>query len=196
MPPVTEPAPDIESMYHQKDGRVLIEIKLNSVIQLFNSFDPAPFYEKELDTEAESYIVDTVQDFPAKTKFMIHIYLPAALAETEESKKIIPAIHNHFRYRMLVTERKFRARFRFGRFSLIVGLSFLALALVTSQIVASMNTSSIALQLISYALLIIGWVAMWQPITTLLYELWPIIRRKKIYEKISTMEIEILPLPA
>jgi hypothetical protein len=196
MPPVPEPVPDIESMYRQKDGRVLIEIKLNSVLQLFNSFDPAPFYEKELDTEAESYIVDTVQDFPAKTKFMIHIYLPAALADTEEAKKIIPAIHNHFRYRMLVTERKYRARFRFGRFSLIVGLSFLALALVASQFVASMNTSSIALQLISYALLIIGWVAMWQPVTTLLYELWPILRRKKIYERISTMEIEILPLLA
>ncbi|WP_048068317.1 hypothetical protein [Methanoregula boonei] len=188
------PVPDIESMYRQKDGRVLIEIKLNTVLQLFNSFDPAPFYEKELDTEAESYIVDTVQDFPTKTKFMIHIYLPAALAGTEEAKKIIPAIHNHFRYRMLVTERKFRARFRFGRYSLIIGLSFLAIALIASQIVATAN-DSFAAQLVSYALLITGWVAMWQPVTTLLYELWPILRRKRVYEKISTMEIEILPMP-
>lgn len=196
MPPAPDPlVPDIESMYRQKDGRVLIEIKLSSVIQLFNSFDPAPFYEKELDTEAESYIVDTVQDFPANTKFMIHIYLPATLAGTDEAKKIIPAIHNHFRYRMLVTERKFRAKFRFGRFSLIVGLSFLAIALIASQLVATLN-NSFAAQLLSYALQIIGWVAMWQPITTLLYELWPILRRKRIYERISTMEIEILPLPA
>jgi hypothetical protein len=43
--------------------------------------------------------------------------------------------------------------------------------------------------------LIIGWVAMWQPITVFLYELWPIIRLKRIYEKISTIEIEVLPLP-
>jgi hypothetical protein len=43
--------------------------------------------------------------------------------------------------------------------------------------------------------LIVGWVAMWEPITVLLYELWPIIRSRKIYEKISTMEIEIQPLP-
>jgi len=193
MPP--EPVPDIESMYRQKDGRVLIEIKLTSVPQLFNTFDPAPFYEKELDTEAESYIVDTVQDFPAKTGFLIHIYLPAALAGTEEAKKIVPAIHNHFRYRMLVTERKFRERFRFGRVSLIIGISFLAIALIASQLVASLNNLFVA-QLLSYALLIIGWVAMWQPITTLLYELWPIIRKKRIYEKISRMEIAILPLPA
>lgn len=193
MSEAADPIPTIESMYRMKDGRVLIEIKLSSVIQLFNSFDPAPFYEKELDAEAEDYIVDTVQDFPAKTKFMIHIYLPPALVDSEEAKKIIPAIHNHFRYRMLVTERKFRAKIRFGRFSLLVGLSFLAIALIASQLVAAMNQYIIA-QLLSYSLLIIGWVAMWQPVTVFLYELWPIIRRKRIYERISTMKIEVLPL--
>ncbi len=180
-------------MYRKQDGRVLIEIKLTSVIQLFNSFDPAPFYEKEIDTEAEHYIVDTVEDFPAKTKFMIHIYLPPSLVESQEAKKIIPAIHNHFQYKMLVTERKFRSKFRFGRWSLLVGLTFLAISLVASQLIAT-RTNYLLPQLLSYSLLIIGWVAMWQPITVFLYELWPIIRMKKIYEKISTMEIEILPL--
>ena len=156
-------------MYRKQDGRVLIEIKLTSVIQLFNSFDPAPFYEKEIDTEAEHYIVDTVEDFPAKTKFMIHIYLPPSLVESQEAKKIIPAIHNHFQSKMLVTERKFRSKFRFGRWSLLVGLTFLAIALVASQIIATM-TNHLLPQLLSYSLLIIGWVAMWQPITVFLYD--------------------------
>ncbi len=38
---------DIESLYRKEDGKILIEIKLSSVLQLFNSFDPAPFHEKE-----------------------------------------------------------------------------------------------------------------------------------------------------
>jgi hypothetical protein len=194
MPLASEPVRDIESMYHKQDGRVLIEIKLTSVVQLFNSFDPAPFYEKEIDTEAEHYIVDTVRDFPAKTTFKIHIYLPPALVAGDEAKKIIPAIHTHFHYKMLVADRKFRSKFRFGRFSLLIGLSFLAVALVARQLVATMNNHFPA-QLLSDSLLIVGWVAMWEPITVLLYELWPIIRSRKIYEKISTMEIEILPLP-
>jgi hypothetical protein len=95
---------------------------------------------------------------------------------------------------MLVADRKFRSKFRFGRFSLLIGLSFLAVALVSRQLVATMNNHFLA-QLFSDSLLIIGWAAMWEPITVLLYELWPIIRSRKIYEKISTMEIEILPLP-
>jgi len=193
MLPDAEPARDLESMYHKKDGRVLIEIKLASVIQHFNSFDPAPFYEKEIDTDAEQYIVDTVRDFPLKTKFKILIYLPPALITSDEAKKIIPALHNHFQYKMLVTDRKFRAKFRFGRWSLLVGLSFLAIALFARQIVANMN-NPLAAQLLSDSLLIIGWAAMWEPITVLLYELWPIVKSKKIYDKISHMEIEIHPL--
>ena len=42
--------------------------------------------------------------------------------------------------------------------------------------------------------MIIGWAAMWEPITVMLYELWPIIKMKKVYQKISEMEIEIVPL--
>lgn len=193
MPLTPEPVRDIESMYHKKDGSVLIEIKLLTVNQLFNSFDPAPFYEKEIDTQAEHYIVDTVRDFPAKTKFKILIYLPSTLMECDEAKKIIPAIHNHFHYKNLVMDRKFRERFRFGRWSLLVGLTFLAIALIARQMVATMANHFLA-QLLSDSLLIIGWAAMWEPITVILYELWPIIRSKKIYEKISKMEIEILPI--
>jgi len=185
---------DIESLYRKEDGRVLIEIKLSSVMQLFNSFDPAPFHEKELDTAAEHYIVDTVKDFSKKTRFRILIYLPPDIAGSERAQKIPQAIHNHFAYKVLVQDRKFRMRFRHGRFTLLVGLSFLAIALFARQEVSHMSNLLYA-QIFSDALLIIGWAAMWEPVTVLLYELWPIIRQKHTYEKISTMEIEVLPLP-
>jgi hypothetical protein len=48
-------------------------------------------------------------------------------------------------------------------------------------------------QFLADAFLIIGWVAMWEPLTVLLYQLWPIIQMKNIYQRISTMEIEVLP---
>jgi hypothetical protein len=34
-----------------------IEINLNRLAQLFNSFDPSPFHERDLDQEAEEYII-------------------------------------------------------------------------------------------------------------------------------------------
>jgi hypothetical protein len=183
---------DIESMYRKEDGKILIEVKLTSIMQLYNSFDPAPFHEKELDTDAEKYIIDTIKDLPAKTEFKLVIYLPPELAESEGAKTLSTAIHNHFRYRTLVAERNFRRHFRYGRVSLIIGLSFLAVALVARQMVSHASTLFLA-QFFADALLIIGWVAMWEPITVLLYQLWPITQTKKIYEKLSTIEIDVLP---
>jgi hypothetical protein len=185
---------DIESLYRKENGRILIEIKLSSVMQLFNSFDPAPFHEKELDSAAEHYIVDTVSDFPKKTPLKILIYLPPDIVTTERAMKIPAAIHNHFQYKMLVSDRKFRTHFRHGRIALLIGLSFLTIALVARQYASTLQNHFVA-QLVADALLIIGWAAMWEPITVLLYELWPIIQIKKTYEKISTMEIEVLPYP-
>ena len=185
---------DIESLYKKVDGKVLIEIKLSSVVQLFNTFDPAPFHEKELDSAAERYIIDTVNDFPAKTRFRIVIHLPADLVKTDRATQIVPAIHHHFEYKMLVTERKFRARFRYGRNAMIIGLSFLFIALVVRQLISTI-TNNLLTVLIADALLIIGWAAMWEPVTVLLYELWPVRQQKKTYERISKMEIVVLPTP-
>jgi len=185
---------DIESQYKKEDGKVLIEIKLSSVLQLFNSFDPAPFHEKELDSAAEHYIVDIVNDFPKKTTFKIIIYLPPDKATTERAQKIPEAIHNHFEYRMLETDRKFRLHFRHGRNSLIIGLSILTVTLIARQLVSQLENHILG-QVFADAFLIVGWASMWEPTTVLLYQLFPIIQQKKTYEKISQMEIAIIPLP-
>jgi len=185
---------DLESRYKKENGMILIEIKLSSVMQLFNSFDPSPFHEKELDSVAERYIVETVKDFPQKTRFKMNIYLPPDIATTDRAMKIPSAVQNHFEYKMLVAERKFRSHFRHGRSTLLIGLTFLTIALVARQLVSSMNDHLVA-QILSDAFLIIGWAAMWEPVTVLLYELWPLIQLKKTYEKISRMEIAIIPTP-
>jgi hypothetical protein len=183
---------EIESLYKNENGTILIEIKLSSIIQLFNSFDPAPFREKELDSAAEQYIVNVIEDFPAKTRFRIIILLPPELAGNEDARQIGPAIHNHFRYKMLDADLQFRSRFRFGRSALLIGLGFLAIALF-SRLLIFTYSSDLAAQLLADALLIIGWAAMWEPVTVLLYQLWPILRLKKTYQQISTLEIEIRP---
>ena len=67
----------------------MIELELNSLRQLFDSFDPAPFHEKELDPDAEEYIYNAVDEFPLKKPLEIMIHLPPAevSAETEDSLK-------------------------------------------------------------------------------------------------------------
>jgi len=183
----------IDSLYREEDGRVLIEVNLSSVIQLFNTFDPAPFHEKELDINAESYIVDTVKDFPGKTPFKIVFYLPDKIFDTNEAMEIPKAIRAHFEYKTLTQRRKFRERYLYGQFTFIVGISFLAIATIASLAIDAYYGSYPAAHLIATILEVTGWVAMWEPVTVFLYQLWPIVKQRKIYEKISQTEIDIRP---
>ncbi len=185
----------IESLYRNEDGKVLIEIKLSSIVQLYNSFDPAPFHEKQLDQEAEQYIVDIVRDFPNSTEFKIVIYLPEGLSCCDESQKIPESIRNHFRYLAMMQERKYRERRDYGKISILIGLSFLAVAMVASQAVDDYLSAYPLAHLAAIALEVAGWVAMWEPVTVFLYQLWPILSQKKLYEKISRMETDVRPYP-
>ena len=49
-------------LYRREGGTSLIEIRLSSIHQLFDSLDPAPFPERSLDTEAEEYIIASARD--------------------------------------------------------------------------------------------------------------------------------------
>lgn len=184
---------NIDSLYRKENGRVLIEIKLSSILQLFNTFDPSPFFVRELDYEATQYIVDAVKDFPFKTQFGIIVYLPVEVLGTKEAQKIPKAISNHFRYMVMIQEREFRQKWIYGKFTILVGLSFLTIAMIASWTVAETFSNSPIARLVATTLEVAGWVAMWEPITIHLYQLWPIVKQKKIYEKISRMEIDVRP---
>ncbi len=186
---------NVDSLYREEDGHVLIEMKLSSVPQLFNTFDPAPFHEKELDINAENYIVDTVRDFPPRTRFKIVIYLPDAARDTMEAAGIPGAIRSHFEYKALTQRRKFRERLLYGQFTLIVGLPFLAIATLAGRAIDAYSTSFPVAHLVANILTVTGWAAMWEPVTVLLFQLWPIIRQRKVYEMISRIKIDIRPYP-
>ncbi len=183
----------LDSLYKVEDGHVLIEIKLSSVIQLFNSFDPAPFHEKELDEKAEEYIVDTVMDLPSRTRFKIVVYLPDTAVAVKEAQDIPAAVRAHFLYKALGENRRLRERYIYGQFALVVGLVFVAIATAASMAIENLSGSYPVAHLIATILQITGWVAMWEPVTVFLFQLWPIRNQRKLYEKISRMETEVRP---
>jgi hypothetical protein len=177
-----------------KDAVIPIEIRLTDIMQMFNSLDPAPFHEKELDHDAESYIVSTMGDFPFRKRFRLVIQIPEKSASPETAETLEHAIRNHFLYRADAAQRQFRFEMRLGRISLLIGLTFLVICLTLRHILVSSGNPFLNPYL-SEGLLIIGWVAMWGPVTTFLYGLYPIIRQRNMYRKIAGMEIEICPYP-
>jgi hypothetical protein len=186
----------LESHYRKVDETILIEIKLTSVMQIFDSMDPAPFYEKAIDKNADEYITGAVTDFPLSTPQKLVIFVPDGDMKTEEAQELGKAIHNHFAYKSMVAERDLRQKLLRGRISLVIALLFLATCLAIRYALAASFEDNVWTGLLREGLLIIGWVAMWEPVNIFLYGWWPLVRERRVFEKVRTMEVEVVPYVA
>jgi hypothetical protein len=79
-----------------------------------------------------------------------------------------------------------------GRTSLLIGLSFLAACLAVSETLLRGEAGTWA-SIFRESLTIAGWVAMWRPMQIYLYDWWPLLRRGRIYSKLSHMAVEVVP---
>jgi hypothetical protein len=180
---------ELDSYYRNENGTYLIEIRLSNISQIFNSFDPSPFLEKDLDDDAESYIVQSVSEFSLKTPLKLVFYVPKQVGE--EDIQILPeAIHNYFDYRKHNAARELRQTFRQGRVSLIIGLMFLGFCVTISKLITLFSDDTFA-NILTEGLLIVGWVAMWRPLEIFLYDWWPIHRTQQVFDKLSSITIDI-----
>ena len=173
-----------------RDEGARIEIRLARLQQLFNSLDPSPFHDRDLDQNAEDYIVESADEFPLPTPLTLVVYLPPEQVLTAHSADVQRSIQNYFAYRLYETQRRLRLFFRDGRIALGIGLAFLFVCIVLRQIVLAAGTRTI-LEIAAEGLLIVGWVAMWRPLEIFLYEWWPIRRRCQVLAKLSRIPVTV-----
>src|SRR5262249_9044230 len=165
-----------------------IEISLSRLPQLFNSLDPSPFLERDLDRDAEDYIVGSAEEAPRQHPLALVIHLPADQLPAQGLPNVREAIPNYFAYRRDQERRRLRLLFRDGRIALLIGLTFLFCCMLLRELANSFGNDT-ASDIFGEGMLIIGWVAMWRPLEIFLYEWVPIRRRCRILAKLAEMPV-------
>lgn len=171
-----------------------IEVNLRDVGQLFNTMDPSPFHEKDLDHDAEEFIVSWAQEIPVREPVSLIVHLAEWPKDQEPQPLVERAIHHYFDYRARMKRRELRQLMREGWQSLIIGLLFLSGCLLAGEALGRQQPGTL-LSLLRESLAIGGWVAMWRPLEIYLYEWWPLHRRGRIHEKLSRMPVEVRGSP-
>jgi hypothetical protein len=186
-PPVAHPM----SAYRRRGEDILIEMSLNKIGQLYNSFDPSPFHEKELDSDADAYIFSAMREIGADKPIKLVIDLPPEELKAPGAADIERAIRYHFAYRLQTARRDLRHELQRGRTSVVIGLAFLAACMIGREVALGFVPSAVQ-RILSEGLLIIGWVAMWGPLEVFLYGWWPIAGRRRILERLAVVDVELV----
>lgn len=148
----------------------LIEVHVAELNQLFNAIDPAPFRERDLDPNAEEFIVGWAREVPADAPLALVVHLDRPAGLPEEAAILRDAIGEFFAERAEVSRRRLRQLFHQGRTSLVIGITFLTVSLLLGDIIAWLLAERRIGEILRESLLIGGWVAMWRPMEVFLYD--------------------------
>ena len=178
----------------QNQAYQTIEIRVEEISQLFNTLDPFPFKERDLDSDAEEYIVGWARELSRDQPLQILIHLPAREAETKPAQELGVALARFFAYRAEILGRDLNELFRVGRRSLLIGLAVLGLCLAAGKVITGRFGPDYVGRFLEEGLIIVGWVANWRPIEIFLYDWWPLARRRDLYRRLATASVILNPI--
>jgi len=168
----------------------VIRLRIRHLSQMFNSLDPDPFIERDLDDDAVALITSWAREIPRnlRLRLIVEITEPNQPADSQEA--IASAVRFYFDQAARLSRNEFRELMRRGRIALLIGLTVLAAAVTTSNLM-KLYLSGTIYELIEQTVLIGGWVAMWGPMEIFLYDWWPLRRKRLDLERLRDMDVEV-----
>jgi hypothetical protein len=172
----------------------VIQVRVGEVRQLFNSIDPSPFKERDLDPDCEEFIVSWARELPTDQPLGIEIRIERDQPPQSMLDAIAPAVQHHFESEAALQRLKLRRTVRDARLSLTIGLLTLGACMAGATLVPVATLGTFG-EILRESLIIAGWVVMWHPLEILLYGLWPAVRERRLLERLAAAEV-ILVTPA
>lgn len=167
-----------------------IEVHVPDLLRLFNAIDPSPLPSRDLDPRVEEFIVSWARALPRDARLAL-VVIADSSAGQEDVGAVREAIKEFFRQRSLSAGRRLTQLFRVGRKSLLIGIVFLAVAIILAGLVDRAGGARHIAALIHESMVIGGWVAMWRPLEIFLYDWWPILAERKLFERLSAAPIRV-----
>jgi len=172
-------------------GAEVIEVHVGELRQLFNSIDPSPFREKDIDPAAEEFILEWAREASRTAPLALIIHLDRSPESAGAAAHVGEAVREYFRTRAKATRGRLRLLFRNGRISLVIGIVCLTASIGIGSFIERRFSVLRASSLVRESLLIGGWVAMWRPLETFLYDWWPIRAEARLFDRLGKAPVRI-----
>jgi len=169
-----------------------LALRVREIAQLFNSMDPTPFLNKDLDPAAESFIETWASGFASGSTFHLTIHLEQWPADRDPGEILTGAIHNHFSFKAELARNALKNFLQLGRMSLMIGVVFVSSCLFLADLIGQLGNQAVQYSIARESLTIVGWVAMWRPLQIFLYDWWPLQKKIRLYEKLGNAQIKVV----
>ncbi len=164
-----------------------VSIRVHDLTQMFNSLDPSPFWDRDLDRHAAEFIEEEFSDKRAARRWHLRVHASEGEALAADLRSAVARY-----YQRLASSARHRQReqMRLGRLSLLGGGLIFLLSMSVRELLAKLLPHGTS-WLIDEGLIILAWLALWRPTESLVYGWVPLFRQRRLYERLAAMRVSV-----
>jgi hypothetical protein len=171
-------------------GSATVRIHVRNLAQMFNSLDPSPFWDRDLDRTAAEFIEDEFREKLAAHTWHLNVHT----LDGAELAGDLQAAVEHYYERLAVSARvNLRENIRAGELALLAGLAIFLVCMTARQVLSGVLHG--VPRILDEGLIILAWLALWRPTEALAYEWVPLYRRRRLYERLAGIRVTVRSEP-
>lgn len=163
-----------------------VSIHVRDLSQMFSTLDPSPFWDRDLDHNAAEFIEDEFSDQRSASIWHLRVHTQG---DSTLAGDLQTAIENYYGRMAMTARRELIEHRRMGRIALLVGLAAFVLSMTARELLLRMVGA--LPQALDEGLIIIGWIALWRPTEMLAYEWVPLVRKRRLYERLAGVQVVV-----
>ena len=164
-----------------------VSIRVRNLAQLFNSLDASPFWDRDLDVQAATFIEDEFRENAAATVWHLHVH---ASEGGDLAADLQPALEHYYTRMANSIEVRLREQLRLGRLALLGGVGIFLIAMSARTVLTRVASHGLS-PLLDEGLIILAWLALWRPIETLVYGWVPLYRERRLYLRLAAIQVTV-----
>lgn len=174
---------------HRQHGAsaATVSIHVRNLAQTFNSLDPSPFWDRDLDREAAEFIEGEFSEKLSAGAWHLHVHTQEGAALAGD----LQAAVEHYYERLANSARhRLRDEMRVAQLALMGGLAIFLVSMTLRSVLTSLLQASVP-RALDEGLIIIAWLALWRPAESLIYGWVPLYRRRRLYERLAAIRVSV-----
>jgi hypothetical protein len=180
-----------------------LSLDLNSMDELFVAPEEDLFADDDYEVLGQSGIQWVLKYFGPrwreKEDYRLIIRLPAEQIQADTQARVRKAIQRYCQLHITDNISSRQRAYRGGFWLLLMGIGFLIVCMILAYVFYNDLIVLVAGNLnhiIGEGFIIIGWISLWHPAETLLFDWIPFVRENQLYRFIMSMEILVEPWQA
>jgi hypothetical protein len=171
---------------HRASGSAIVNIHIRDLSQLFNSLDPSPFWDRDLDREAAEFIEEEFSEKLSADTWNLCVHVHEGGASPADLQT---ALENYYGRMASSTRRALREHLWSGQWTLVAGVMVFLLSMGLRSLLGGLLGT--LPQILDEGLIILAWLALWRPAEMLLYGWVPLRRKQRLYERLARIRVSV-----